>query len=617
MSTDQRTVKRRATSVPEPNGFIPPGEAVDVAVLIVAYNSANEIGGLIDSLRDEAADLRLRVVIADNDSTDNTREIVQRYPDVLLVPTGGNLGYATGINTAQRFAGENSALLVLNPDLRVEPGAIQALFERMRTSRAGIVVPHLLEADGSPYPSLRREPTLATGLGEALFGAKLPTRPGWLSETVYDSAAYQVAHRIEWATGAALMIRADVARRLGDWDERFFLYSEEVDFFRRARGLGEEIWYEPAARMRHIGGASGASPQLEALMAVNRIRYMRKYHTAAAALAFRHTVVLREALRSYKAKNRQVCSLVMDESSWGELPGPAVARDLSLVLEDFPSGSVIIPAHNEAAVIARTLQKLAPVVATGAIEAIVACNGCTDDTAEIAGRFPGVRVLDVSRASKIAALNEAEDAASLFPRLYLDADIDISPTALRILFERLQHGEPLAARPAFHYDDTGASWPVRAFYRARRRLPSTDRALWGAGAYAVSREGRQRFGRFPELTGDDLFIDLQFSSAEKAVLSTPPVRVLTPRNVKSLMAILRRNYRGDSEFRGAERAEQVSARTKSNQTARTAKELVVSVTGPRSLFDAGVYASFVAAARLAHRRTKSQPRWERDESSRN
>lgn len=615
MSTNEGTVKRSTANHLEPGRFVAPGEYADVAVLVVTYNSANEIEGLLESLRGEAPDLKLRVVVADNDSTDDTRRVVQRSDDVLLVSTGGNLGYACGINTAQRHAGEAAALLVLNPDLCVEPGAIQALFERMNTSRAGIVVPRLLEVDGSPYPSLRREPTVATGMGEALFGAKFPSRPGWLSETVYNADAYRQAHRIEWATGAAMLIRSDVAQALGDWDERFFLYSEEVDFFRRARESGEEIWYEPSSCMKHIGGASGASPQLEALMAVNRIRYMRKYHPWTTALAFRHTVVLREALRSYKAKNRQVCSLVMDESRWGQLPGPATASDLAYVLEDFPSGSVIIPAHNEAAVIARTLQKLAPVVATGAIEVIVACNGCTDDTAAIAASFPGVRVLEVSRASKIAALNEAEDSASLLPRLYLDADIDITPTALRILFERLHNEQLLAARPAFRYDDAGASWPVRAFYRARRRLPSTDQALWGAGAYAVSKAGRRCYGRFPELTGDDLYIDLQFRQSEKVVLSTPPVRVATPRDTKSLIAILRRNYRGDSQFRDAQRTEQVSARVNANQTPRTARELATSITGPRSLFDAAVYAAFVAAARLAQPRTTG-PRWERDESSR-
>lgn len=351
-------------------------------------------------------------------------------------------------------------------------------------------------------------------------------------------------------------------------------------------------------------------------MAVNRIRYMRKYHPPATALVFRHLVVLREALRSYKPTNRQVCALVMDESRWEDLPGPAAAQDVCQVLQDFPAGSVVIPAHNEAAVIARTLENLAPVAATGAVEVIVACNGCTDDTARIARQFPAVLVLEVSRASKIAALNEGDQAASLFPRLYLDADIDISPTALRILFERLQRGQLLAARPAFRYDDAGAGWAVRAFYRARRRLASTNRALWGAGAYALSREGRQRFAAFPELTGDDLFVDLQFNAAEKEVLSTPPVRVTTPRNARSLLAILRRNYRGDAEFRNAQRAEQVTAQGGVHRGARTLGELAVSVTGPRSLFDAALYAGFVTVARLLQARSAEKPRWERDESSR-
>jgi glycosyltransferase involved in cell wall biosynthesis len=276
---------------------------------------------------------------------------------------------------------------------------------------------------------------------------------------------------------------------------------------------------------------------------------------------------------------------------------------------NFPPGAVIIPAHNEASVIERTLGRLAPLAAGGQVEVIVACNGCTDDTAELAARFEGVRVLQVSEASKVAALNAADAAASRWPRLYLDADIEIDPRALRKVFDKLGHGDVLAARPAFRYDTEGATLLVRSFYRARNRMPSAHNAMWGAGAFAVSQEGHRRFPVFPSISprfsGDDLFVDRQFLPAEKEVLDTPPVMVRTPRRAGALLAILRRNYRAQADLGGA------------TTTSQTVRELLGTIRGPRSAIDAAVYAGFVALARLRRRqRPDSAGVWERDESSR-
>jgi exopolysaccharide biosynthesis WecB/TagA/CpsF family protein len=601
-----------------PDGkFVPDGEPADVVVYVVTYNSEPAIDTLMASLRREARSLRLRVIVADNDSTDGTLHSLSKYPDAYALSTGGNLGYATGINAAHRVSGQASSILVLNPDLEVLPGSIQAMYRRLVTSDAGLVVPQLLESDGSTSMSLRREPTVATAFGDAFLGSKFPTRPGWLAETDYALESYQNAHRIEWATGAAIMVRADLAERIGDWDEQFFLYSEEVDYFRRARESGETAWYEPLAQMVHHGGGSGTSTELNALLAVNRVRYVRKYHDARYATWFRNGVALTELLRFYKPTRLSIFRTIMDEASWESLPGPTATEHMVRVLEAFPVGTVIIPAHNEAAVIGRTLACLAPVLGTGRVEVIVACNGCDDDTAAIARTFTGVVVLEVETASKVAALNAADKTASHWPRLYLDADISMSPTTLRMVFSRLGKGDILAARPSFRYDDCSASWPVRAFYRARRRISSTHEALWGAGAYALTEQGHVRFAEFPAVTADDLFVDLQFGWKEKAVLHTPPVTVVTPRNVKGLMAVLRRNYRGKAELRHLA-APEPSGAAPSQTAHHTLKALFSSVRSPASAIDALCYAGFAVAARLRHGRvgTAGPTAWERDDSSR-
>jgi len=316
-------------------------EPADVAVVIVTYNNAHDVGPLLESLRAEAVGQSLKVIVADNASQDDTLLELARYPDVIALPTGGNLGYAGGINAAMEKVGRATAVLVLNPDLRVQAGAIAAMRARMAVSGAGIVVPALFDEDGTVYPSLRREPTISRSMGDALFGRRLRHRPGWLSELDYFEESYLHPHLIEWATGAALLVDADIVEAVGNWDERFFLYSEETDFFRRARDVGASIWFEPGARMQHRRGGSGASPQLTALMAINRIRYAEKHLAPYQSLAIRASVVLAEVARSYQANHRPAALASLSRRRWDLLP--QAVTDSSKNSRGLSSGCSIYP----------------------------------------------------------------------------------------------------------------------------------------------------------------------------------------------------------------------------------------------------------------------------------
>jgi CelD/BcsL family acetyltransferase involved in cellulose biosynthesis len=273
-------------------------------------------------------------------------------------------------------------------------------------------------------------------------------------------------------------------------------------------------------------------------------------------------------------------------------------------------GAVIVPAYNEAAVIKRTLAPLSGAAVDGIIELIVVCNGCTDDTAELARSVPGVRVVELEQGSKPAALNAGDEAATLWPRLYLDADIQISAAAVIAVLDRLAQGDVLAARPTCRYDTDGASALVRSFYRARRRIPQHKLAMWGAGAYGLSANGHQRIGAFPMVTGDDLYVDTRFDAAEKVVVATEPSVVRTPADVKSLLAILRRGHRGNAEL--SARGQELEKR-KQNTSVDTAAAVVRTIRGPQSAVDAAVYIGMASAKRRGFRKAQV---WERDESSR-
>lgn len=315
-----------AYAVPEPEpsrapgSFVPVTERADVAVVVVTYNNAEDIGPLVASLRKETADVSLKVVVADNSPDESTLLELAHHPDITSVRTGGNLGYAGGINAALAVAGEAGSYLVLNPDLRVERGAVAAMLNRMKDQGAGVVVPVLLDDDGSIYPSLRREPAVLRALGDAALGSHVKARPGWLSEMDFDPESYVHGHRVDWATGAALLISAAAAKAVGAWDERFFLYSEETDYCHRVRDAGFSIWFEPTARMWHERGGSGSSPQLVALMSVNRVRYAEKYLGRGRALAFRGAVLTAEIARWNKAGHRDAAWAVLSRRRWEALP---------------------------------------------------------------------------------------------------------------------------------------------------------------------------------------------------------------------------------------------------------------------------------------------------------
>ena len=148
-----------------------------------------------------------------------------------------------------------------------------------------------------------------------------------------------------------------------------------------------------------------------------------------------------------------------------------------------------------------------------------------------------VRVLELQRASKPAALRRGDAAARAFPRLYLDADVVLPGSAARVVLERLRSGA-LAARPPIRYEMSGASAPVRSYYRARSRVPAVLGSLWGAGVYGLSATGRSRFGAFPDVVADDLWVDRLFATSEVEIVDSAPVVVPVPRRSRDLLRVL-------------------------------------------------------------------------------
>ena len=210
--------------------------------------------------------------------------------------------------------------------------------------------------------------------------------------------------------------------------------------------------------------------------------------------------------------------------------------------------SVVIPAHNEEAVIERTLQGvLADSIAD--LEIVVVVNATTDRTAEIArGLDPRIIVIETSTPGKTNALNLGEGKATTFPRVFLDADITLGPGTLTAIIEATSESHPIVSpRPV--YDMTCCSVAMRLYMQAEGYNHYYGRgAPNGSGCFSLSEDGRGRWGDFPELIADDGFVQNQFQPEESMTVSDSAATVLPPRDIPSMITVRARVRRGRFEL---------------------------------------------------------------------
>lgn len=218
--------------------------------------------------------------------------------------------------------------------------------------------------------------------------------------------------------------------------------------------------------------------------------------------------------------------------------------------------SVVIAAHNEESVIGQCLDMLLDgVLADEALEITVVANGCHDRTAEVARSRVPVRVIELPAPGKTGALNAGDAAAAGFPRLYLDADINLSAADVALLADAVSD-VTLASAPRRVVDTAGRPWPVKCYFAVSARLPVFAGSLFGRGAVMLSEQARSRFEHFPELISDDLFLDALFEPHEKSEVHSVVSVVATPRTTRALARRLVRVRAGNSELRASAAAKQ-------------------------------------------------------------
>ncbi|RAV07650.1 dTDP-Rha--alpha-D-GlcNAc-pyrophosphate polyprenol alpha-3-L-rhamnosyltransferase [Mycolicibacterium sp. GF69] len=236
----------------------------ELVVVTVTYSPGPHLDRFLASLS-HATDRPVTVVMADNGSTDGApEEALERYPNVRLLRTGANLGYGSAVNRAvEEFLTDpdyTDFFVVANPDVQWGPHSIDILLQAAaRWPRAGSLGPLIRDPDGSVYPSARHQPSLVRGGMHAVVGPLWKSNP-WTAE--YRQERREPSERpVGWLSGSCLLLRRSAFDEISGFDERYFMYMEDVDLGDRLLRAGWQNVYVPAAEVLHDKGhATGKDP---------------------------------------------------------------------------------------------------------------------------------------------------------------------------------------------------------------------------------------------------------------------------------------------------------------------------------------------------------------------
>ncbi len=229
-----------------------------LSIVIVTYNSREDVDRCLQSILRHRPAVDHEIVVVDNASHDGTAASVrQRWPAVRVLDAGGNIGFAAANNIGIR-ATLGELVLLLNPDTLVPAGALDTLVAALDARPdAAIAGPRLVDADGRAELSFGRMISPLAELRQKLLvlghARRLPGISG------YVERATRVAHVVDWVSGACLLVRRADADAVGLLDERYFMYTEDVDFCAAIRARGRRVLFTPAAQITHLRGRSAAS----------------------------------------------------------------------------------------------------------------------------------------------------------------------------------------------------------------------------------------------------------------------------------------------------------------------------------------------------------------------
>jgi GT2 family glycosyltransferase len=271
------------------------------SAIVIAHNSGPHIEECLHALRSHAG---WDIVLLDNASSDDTLSRASKFRDrVRIIANDHNRGFAGAVNQGLSIT-NSSVVVVLNPDAVAMSGALDRLAAAIENPSVGAAGGMLVGKDGKPQLGFifRQFPTLSALLPEALLLNHLWPRNPWNRRYRCLEADYSKGQPIDQPAGAALVFRREVWQELGGFDEQFYpVWFEDVDFCRRVRNCGWQLFYEPSAIFGHTGGHSVerlSFPERQLFWYRNLLRYFRKHHSRGQLLALRISIAAGMIMRS-------------------------------------------------------------------------------------------------------------------------------------------------------------------------------------------------------------------------------------------------------------------------------------------------------------------------------
>jgi len=233
--------------------FMRPPDPPQLSAIVVAYDSGQQLRRCLDSIQSELQreDITGEIWVIDNDSQDGSTSELSQHPDLQILRNKKNLGFGAAVNQGfRRSRGE--LVLLLNPDAEFQPGSLRPLLETLRRNpEADLAAPALILPNGERQGSPRRFYTLAAALARRTPLARIPMGARLLRKHLMTGLDTNRAQNVDWVSGAAMLLRRSSVPTSGPFDERYFLYFEDVDLCRRLAASGRKVHFEPASRVHH------------------------------------------------------------------------------------------------------------------------------------------------------------------------------------------------------------------------------------------------------------------------------------------------------------------------------------------------------------------------------
>jgi len=244
-------------------------------IVIVNYNSTDDLVCCLRSIYDSLRKISARVIIQDNASDDDVDRVYATFPQVELSKNNHNIGFAKAINNALRQSAAPYVVL-LNPDTQISTGFFESILGYMeKNADVGIVGPKILDSDGTTQGSARAFPTLFTGLfGRNTFLSKcFPNNPITRANMLTSKCDGKTPIAVGWVSGACMVVRQTAIDDVGLMDPRFFLYWEDADWCRRMWQKGWKVVYHPIPTVVHSVGTSSSTKPARSLIEFHKSCY--------------------------------------------------------------------------------------------------------------------------------------------------------------------------------------------------------------------------------------------------------------------------------------------------------------------------------------------------------